>query len=206
MPINKRIEEKFSSYPVFTYRDVSLYVKKGRNLARIISHMKKGGKLHTVAKGVYTFNRDSIVAGFAYRPFYYGMLSALTIRELWTQESRPDIMTLRRVRRSRRSIFGNADDVVFVHHVPAKYFFGFDLVKHGRFIVPVSDPEKTLIDLFYYRVRLPMQSYDGLLRAINRRKLEAYLKKYDRRTAGKALAFVKEYMPAALSGRLKSPY
>jgi len=204
--MSKDIERKFSDYPVFTYRDLSLYFRKGRNMARIISYMKNTGKVHTVTKGVYTFNKDDGVSGFAYRPFYYGLLSALTIRELWTQNSRPDIMTMKRVRSSQTSVFGDKNDIVFLHHITAKYFFGFDLIKHGRFVVPVSDPEKTLIDLIYYKTTLAMKDYDGLLNAVDRRKLGVYLKRYDRRTADKVMGFVGKYRRIAVSGKLRSPY
>ncbi|MCL4372651.1 hypothetical protein M1384_01145 [Candidatus Parvarchaeota archaeon] len=87
---------------MFTHRDLKLYFKnkklKPANLTRIIAYMKSNRKLYTIRKGVYTFRKDIMVAGFAYSPFYYGLLSALTIRELWTQNSRPDIVTIRKVR------------------------------------------------------------------------------------------------------------
>lgn len=210
MTIVKDITEHFSDYPVFTYRDIKLYFTgkkiKAKNLTRLLSYMKSTGKLYTVRKGVYSFRKDDIVSGFSYSPFYYGLLSALTIRELWTQNSRPDIVTIKKVRSSNTHIFGDAKDVVFVHHIPAKYFFGFDIVKYGALKVPVSDPEKTLIDIFYYKVKLSIQNYDGLLRAVNRKKIRRYLKAYDKHTATAVLNFVKKYKGPADSGKLQNPY
>ncbi len=210
MTIVKEIAEHFADYPVFTYRDVELFLrgnaKGAHNLPRLMSHMKSSGMLYAVRKGAYTFNKDIMVSGFAYSPFYYGLLSALTIRDLWTQNSRPEIMTPRKVRSSVAHAFGEEKDIVFVHHVPVKYFFGFDIVDYGRLKVPVSDPEKTLIDLFYYRVKLATQNYSGLLKAIDMKKLEAYLKEYDRGIADAVLKFVKRYKPLADSGRMESPY
>ena len=147
-----------------------------------------------------------MVAGFAYSPFYYGLLSALTINELWTQNSRPDIITIRKVRVSSMHIFGDMKETVFVHHVPAKYFFGFDIVKYGTLNVPVSDPEKTLIDLFYYKVRLPIQDYGELLKKISRKKVRKYLERYDKHTATVVLNFIKRYKGSADAGKLVSPY
>jgi len=204
MTLVKDIEKKFASYPIFTYRAVSLSFKS-KNLTRIISYMKKKGILFTVGKGKYTFSRDMAVSGFAYAPFYYGLLSSLTIRELWTQNSRPDIITLNRVRRSRIKTFDDKE-TVFLHHIPARYFFGFDLIKYGKFTVPVSDPEKTLIDIFYYKVKLSIQNYSMLLKIIDMNKLKRYLKRYDKRTSGSVLLFVKKHRAAAISGRLESPY
>jgi hypothetical protein len=210
MTIVKEIAAHFANYPVFTYRDVKLYIEGGRrsvkNLPRLISYMKSTGAISSIRKGAYTFNKDIMVTGFAYSPFYYGLLSALTIRELWTQNSKPEIMTLRKVRNSRSYVFEEKNNIVFLHHVPVKYFFGFDTVNYGKLKVPVSNPEKTLIDLFYYKVKLPIQNYSGLLRAVNRKKSEEYLKMYNKRIAKTVLNFVEKYKAKADSGRLESPY
>jgi predicted transcriptional regulator of viral defense system len=210
MTIVKEITRHFGDYPVFTHRDVKLYLEgkriSTRGLSRLISYMKSNGTLYTIKNGAYTLSRDVMNAGFAYSPFYYGLLSALTARELWTQNSRPEIITLRKVRSSKVNIFGNKDDIIFVHHVPVKYFFGFDIINYGRLKIPVSDPEKTLIDLFYYKVKLPIQNYSGLLMAINRKKLMEYLKRYDKRTATSVLKFIKRYKTIADSGKLENPY
>ncbi|MGC8537714.1 MAG: type IV toxin-antitoxin system AbiEi family antitoxin domain-containing protein [Candidatus Micrarchaeia archaeon] len=210
MTIVNDIVNHFSDYPVFTHRDLKLYFRnkklKTANLTRIIAYMKNSGRLYAIRKGAYTFKKDSMVAGFAYSPFYYGLLSALTIRELWTQNSRPDIITIRKVRVSSIHIFGDMKETVFVHHVPAKYFFGFDIVKYGTLAVPVSDPEKTLIDLFYYKVKLPIQDYSELLRKISREKTREYLERYDKHTATVVLNFIKRYKGSAESGKLGNPY
>jgi hypothetical protein len=210
MTIVKEITDHFSTYPVFTYRDLVLYLgskePKPKNLARIVSYMKSNGKLYALKKGVYTFRKDVMVSGFAYSPFYYGMLSALTIRELWTQSSRPDIITIKKVRATNTHIFGSRKETAFVHHIPAKYFFGFDIISYGGLRMPVSDPEKTLVDMFYYKVRLPIQNYDGLLRAISKTKIRKYLKTYDRHTATVVLNFIKRYKQLADLGKLESPY
>lgn len=210
MTIVKEIEKHFSTYPVFTYRDIKLYFSrrkvKDANLTRLLSHMKSSNKLYTLRKGVYTFRKDDTVSGFSYSPFYYGLLSAMTIRDFWTQNSRPDILTIKKIRNSSTYIFDDKDDRIFVHHIPARYFFGFDIVKYGSFKVPVSDAEKTLIDLFYYRVKLPIQEYSELLRAIRRKKLMAYLKPYNRRMRVTVINFVRKYKAHADAGELQSPY
>ncbi len=209
MTIVREIADHFGSYPVFTYRDAELYLSgkgyKPRNLVRLLAYMKGIGKLHEVRKGAYTLSNDTMVAGFAYSPFYYGLLSALTIRGLWTQNSKPEIITVRKVRRSKVQVFGGRD-TVFLHHIPAKYFFGFDILDYGKLRLPVADPEKTLIDLFYYKTKLAMQNYSGLLKAISMKKLQEYLKAYDRRTAEVVKRFAKKYKSLADSGKMESPY
>ncbi len=210
MTIVKEIIDKFSEYPTFTHRDLILYFSqkkmKPANLTRLISHIKQSGKIYTLRKGIYTFKKDDMVSGFSYNPFYYGMLSALTIRELWAQNSRPEIITIKKVRATRVKIFNDSEDVIFVHHIPARYFFGFDIVKYGALKLPVSDPEKTLIDLFYYKIKLPIQNYDKLLQSINIGKVHKYSEAYDAHTAKAVLGFVNKYKRLADSGRLSSPY
>ena len=210
MTIVKYIIDHFSDYHTFTHRDLTLYFRskklKTANLTRLIAYMKSSGKLYTIRKGVYTFRKDIMVTGFAYSPFYYGLLSALTIRELWTQNSRPDIITIRKVRVSSIHIFNDMGEAAFVHHVPAKYFFGFDIIKYGTLEIPVSDPEKTLIDLFYYKVKLPIQDYSELLKKISRKKIRKYLERYDKHTATVVLNFIKRHKESADAGKLASPY
>jgi hypothetical protein len=208
--IVKDIINHFSDYPVFTRRDLKLYFKnkklKTANLTRIIAYMKSSGKLYTVRKGAYAFKKDSMVAGFAYSPFYYGLLSALTIRELWTQNSRPDIITIRKVRASSIHIFGDIKETVFVHHMPAKYFFGFGIVKYGTLEVPVSEPEKTLIDLFYYRVKVADSRLQRATKEDKQKKSPQYLERYDKHTATVVLNFIKRHKESADAGKLTSPY
>lgn len=203
----QKILAKFADYPTFTYRDVCTYLGTGSkrsNLSRILSYLKSRGKIFALKNGVYTARKNDVIVGFGFSPFYYGLLYALTIRELWTQNAEPEIITLKRVRRSKVTLFGKDQHMASLHHCKPKHFFGFDIVKYGGINVPVSDPEKTLIDIFYYKVRLPIQSYALLLEAVKVRKIRAYLKKYDVRTKTAVLDFISKYKGAAKS--LESPY
>jgi predicted RNA-binding protein len=86
--------------------------------------------------------------------------------------------------------------------MPKKYYFGFEDVKYGNTVVPVSNLEKTLIDLFYYRRRLSLRDYSDILKIVKIRVLATYLKRYDGRTRKVVLAFVGRYKPLADSGKL----
>ena len=209
MIITNKIVAKFSTYPVFTYRDVRLSFNrtvKDANIFRAISYLKSTGRLFAIAKGRYTFNKDSAITGFAFAPFYYGLLYAMSIRELWTQNTVPEIVTLRAVRKGKAHAFGKQGSTISLHHSTPKHFFGFETIKYGKLSLPVSDPEKTLIDLFYYKVRLPIQRYSGLLRAINAAKLGRYLKEYDNHTRSAVSNFMGKYKGPADEGRLESEY
>jgi hypothetical protein len=207
--IVNELASKFRTYPAFTYREAKIYLdgigENTKNLARTISYLKKNGRIASLGKGVYTYNKDSPVIGFGYSPFYYGLLYAMSIREFWTQDSRPELVTIRPVRRTRLKT-PDESVVIFAHHISADRFFGFDFIKYGDFIVPVSDAEKTLIDLFYFRVRLPLQEYGKVLKSVNVTKLRKYISKYDTKTGSAVLKFVKKYKRLADEGKLESPF
>ncbi len=207
MTTGQEILKKFADYPAFSYRDVQTYFQgrhRTQQLSRTMSYLKSRGKVFTLRKGMYTLRKDGAVSGFGFSPFYYGLLYALTIRDLWTQNAEPEIITLKRVRRSKLSLFGSQGTHATVHHSQPKHFFGFEILNYNGIDVPVSDPEKTLIDLFYYNIRLPIQSYGLLLGKINRRKVLDYLKRYDNHTRKAVANFILKYQSRAKS--LESPY
>ena len=210
MTITAELMSRFASYPVFTYRDVSAYFSKRKikriNLIRLLSYLKASGKIYRISKGAYTTKKEDYLAGFAFQPFYYGLLYAMTLRELWTQNARPEIVTLKRVRRSSVPIFEDQSDIVRLHHARPRHFFGFEMMEYVGTKIPVSDNEKILIDLFYYKIRLPVQSYGALLASINTKKLKMYLAQYDRHTKTAVIGFVKKYKKKAEEGALESPY
>jgi hypothetical protein len=210
MALVKDITKKFESYPVLTHKDVKLYLeaegKDTKNLPRFVNYMKKTGTLKGVRKGVHTFSNDASVIGFAYSPSYYGLLFALTIRDSWSQNSKPEIITIRDVKNSRKVGILDSDDVTYIHHISARLFFGYDIVKYGGPNVPASFPEKTLIDLLYYKVNLPLQNYDKILKVVDRKKVNKFLENYDVRLATRVLNFLSKYKPLADAGELTSPF
>ncbi len=208
MTITKEILKKFSDYPTFSYNDVELYLTnkaKNPSISRLLSHLKNKGHIYSIRKGIYSTKMDISLSGFAFRPFYYGLTYAITIRELWTQESSPEIITLKRVKKNNVKVF-NGKHIVAVHHSNPKYFFGYENVKRGNINIPVSDPEKTLIDMFFYKKRIALQKYDDILKVLDRKKLKRYLKVYDKHTKATVNNFVKEYASAAKKGILENPY
>ncbi len=208
MTLADDILKKFSGYPTFTYGDVKMLfgrTSEKHDFARTLAYLKKTGRLHGIVKGAYTTSMDAMTAGFAFQPFYYGLRSALTIMDAWTQMPIPEVVTLRRVKRARISVLdGHAR--IMLHHSRPAYFFGFSIREYGKMRVPVSDPEKTLIDLFFYKVRLPIQQYSGILNLIERKKLLEYLKAYDGHTRATVANFVRRYLGPARRGKLESPY
>ena len=211
MTLANEITQLFKGFHTFTFGDVRAALKErhrhitDKTIQVTISRMAKAGKVFTILKGSYSLQRRDELSGFAFAPFYYGGLAALMVRDLIDDQVKMEIMTTRAVKRSFVSIYDGSSSVI-IHHTPRKYYFGFGDVSYGNITVPVSDPEKTLIDLFYYKIRLSIQDNADLLKAVSRKKLAGYLKAYDKRMAKRVLNFVKKYKNLADSGKLKSPY
>ncbi len=175
------LRDRFNNYdyPVFTLTDVRVLLGRMRispeYLKIMINHLIKTGEIRRIAKGVYTFHDDIAVVGFAFRPFYYGLEDALTYRNFWTQATNPVILTENPVREGLRK-FDSANYVV--KRIKPRFFFGFDFIKYYDMWLPVSDAEKTLIDLIYFKHGIIEDALGPLLKSLNKEKLDNYLKHY----------------------------
>ena len=58
------------------------------------------------------------------------MQDALSIHDLWEQETVPVILTTRKVRPGIRQVM---DNNIFIKRISKKYFFGFEYIKYGDF-------------------------------------------------------------------------
>jgi predicted transcriptional regulator of viral defense system len=172
--INK-IREFIKNVPVFRVRDIELLVEN-RNYAHLILHkLAKRGEIKRVIKGWYSSYDDPIVSVFCFKPAYVGLQEALSLHNLWEQETNVVIITTKKVRVGIREIFGNN---VILRTIEPKYFFGFDLIRYENFFVPVSDIEKTLIDFVYFKESLARETLKEIIKRIDKQKLIEYLKKY----------------------------
>jgi predicted transcriptional regulator of viral defense system len=185
--INK-IREFIKSVPVFRVRDIELLVGN-RNYAHLILHkLTKKGEIKRVVKGWYSLHDDPIVSVFCFKPAYVGLQEALSLHNLWEQETNVVVITTKKVRVGIREILGNN---VILRTIEPKYFFGFDLIKYENFFVPVSDIEKTLIDFVYFKESLTRETLREIIKRMNKQKLIEYLKKYPARFSEKVRKIVK---------------
>ena len=175
-------EKTFSSvdYPVFTFRDTKLALKKkgiSDNYMRLMLHKHyASGRIKRITKGVYTFHDDAIVVGFAFQPFYYGLESALSILGVSTQASNNIVMTTRNVRAGIRSFQGRNYRIL---RIESRLLFGFSTIKVGDFWVPISDLEKTVIDMLYFKVPIREELYPEISKKLDKRKFGEYLKSFN---------------------------
>ena len=176
--------------PVFTMRDAKLFLGKTSHnyLYLLIHNLLKTGELKRITKGVYTFHEEAQLVGFAFEPFYYGLQDALSLHNLWEQETNPIVITTRNIRSGTRNFEGSN---YIVRHVNRKIFYGFDIIKYFNYWIPVSTIEKTLIDFVYYREPLSKETVNEIKRKINHEKLNEYLKRTPAKIREKVLKLLK---------------
>ncbi len=191
----QKLLERLYGQPAFSITQLKTLlgtkkISKGY-LHLLVHNLLARKKLKRITKGFYSFNGDAQVVGFAFQPFYYGLQDALSLRNLWEQETNPVVITPRKVRTGLRK-FGESNYVV--KRIERKMFFGYNMVKYGDFWIPVSDAEKTLIDFAYYNQPLDENTRKELRKKIDRKKLLEYLKKTPEKTREKTLSMLKKHV------------
>ncbi len=169
----------FEKFPAFTAKDVKLFLRKNeaeKDYYKVFMHnMIKSGRAFTVRRGHYTLHDDPMIAGFAFSPFYYGMETSLTYYKLWDYMTPISIITTNRIRESNIELLGrNAS----IRRVQRDKFFGYSMVQYKDMYIPVADVEKTLIDSVYFHARFSKPVYSAMIKRIDRKKLNNYLKRY----------------------------
>jgi predicted transcriptional regulator of viral defense system len=141
----------------------------------ILSKLTKKEEIFRLTKGFYSAFNDPTFSVFCFKPSYLGLYDALSLRNLWEQETNATIITTKKVRTGIRKIL---EANVTIKRIKQKYFFGFDYIKYDNFYIPVSDLEKTLIDLVYFKEPLTWQILRNLKNKIDEKKMLKYLKAY----------------------------
>ncbi len=168
----------FGKRDFFSIRDCRVFLKQKKiskaYFSYLIHYLLKKSVIKRIARGYYTFQDDPIVAGFAFSPFYYGLQEALSMHGLWEQETNPVIITTKKARTGLRQVLqGN----VLVRRIGKKMFFGFNMMNHCGKWVPVSDIEKTFIDIVYFNEKIPAEAMLEIKKVLRRKVLDEYLAK-----------------------------
>ncbi len=176
MNYTKEIIKKYKNKKLFTTRDIRLNFKIKPNYLNLLIHnLLKQKKITKLAKGTYTFREELEIVGFAYFPFYYGLQDALSYHGLWKQETIPVIITSKKIKPGIRQINNNN---ILLRRINRKYLFGVEYKQINDIDIPISDIEKTLIDLVYYRQPINKETITEFRKRINKEKLNNYLEKY----------------------------
>ena len=166
----------FSKVPAFSAKDAEqflIYIGSGKKYPkRFIQNMRAGNRIFKLAKGMYTTLNNSEVIGFAFSPFYYGLTYALSYYNVWEERANPVIVTTKTVRSGMRKAMGTN---ISVFRIPKTMFFGYNMVKGEAVYYPISDLEKTFIDLVYFGISLREDTLNRLVARLDRKKLREYL-------------------------------
>ena len=176
MKFMKQLTENFSKKPAILIDEVKLFLDR-RNASEgyyklLIHNLLKSNRIYKITRGAYTFHDEVQYSGFAFHPFYYGLEDALTLRGLWEQETNPVVITPRKVRNGVRQ-FDSRNYVV--RNIKRNMFFDYSLLQYGQFYIPVSEIEKTLIDLVYFDIRVPDETLVNVIKKLNRDIFNTYL-------------------------------
>jgi len=174
----KYIEDLFKKSQIVTNNSIEKITNNPQYARQLIRNLILKGKIKKLAKGFYTSHNNPELAVFCFKPAYLGLQDALSFHDLWEQETIPIIITSRKVRTGIRKIMGmNA----MIRRINKKYLFGFDYSSQGKFSIPYSDVEKTFIDMVYFKEKLSKGVLEDIIKKINKRRLEKYLKLYPKR-------------------------
>jgi predicted transcriptional regulator of viral defense system len=172
------IREFFKRTPVVSSRDIAVFTKNRQYAHLLVSNLIKKGEIKRIVKGFYTIHEDPTISVFCFKPAYIGLQDALSIHGIWEQETNVVIVTAQKVKRSMIKVF---DSRVILHRINPKYLFGYDVVRYGEFYIPVSDVEKTFIDLIYFNEIPDKKTIRALKKRLDQKKLKQYLRPYPQR-------------------------
>jgi len=195
MKYTSDLKDRFfkANFPVFRISDIRLSFSrtgiKDNYLYLMLHNMERRKEITRIIRGVYTFHGDVNVVGFAFQPFYYGFEDALSIRGISLQGTNPIVVTLRNVRQGVRTFRGRN---YLIRRIPQNLLFGYSMVKRGEFWIPVSDIEKTVIDMLYFDDYIRDELWPGILEQLEMERLNDYLKRYKKEFRGKMLKTIKE--------------
>ncbi len=164
---------------VFSYNELRV-LNIPRNYIKVLVHiMAKRKEIYRVRKGWYTFHRDPLVFIFTLPPntAYYGLGFAAHMYNAWDQVPNPEILTYVAPRKIRSGVYFFQDTPIIVRRISRKMFFGYTLMKYRVWWIPVSTPEKTLIDIIYFDYPFIDEILENLIEKIDRNKLEKLARK-----------------------------
>ena len=182
MKVVNKVREYLKKTPVASVDSISRIVGSKNYAYLLLNHLVKKGEVFRITKGYYSIESDPTLLVLCIKPSYLGLEDALSFHNLWEQETIPVIITPRKVRQGKRKVLKHN---VLIRRILPKYFFGWDLMKYGNFLVPVSDVEKTLIDLVYFGKRIDKNLARRFKEKIDKGKLTSYLRKYPRNVRSK---------------------
>ena len=173
----KKVEELFEKSPVIDVASIKKIVGENNDYIHLLLYnLIKKGKIYRLTKGWYSKSNDPILVVYCFKPSYLGLQEALSIHNLWEQETNTIIITTKNVREEERKVL---DSKVIVKRLPKKLFFGIEHIKYGETYTPVSDVEKTFLDLIYFNQPLDKELISNFKKRIKEERLKEYIDRFD---------------------------
>ncbi len=182
----EKVREYSKRTPVFDTRSISRLIGDTGYTHVLLNHLLKRGEIKRVTKGCYTVHEDPSLLVYCLKPAYLGLQDAMSLHNLWEQETNPVIVTARKVRSGTRTVFGSN---VLIRRISSRYFFGYEYYKYNDFFLPVSDIEKTFIDMVYFN-EITRDMIRSFKNKIEKEKMQRFLRKYDKRFSHKVMSLI----------------
>lgn len=185
--------------PYFSVLDISL---EGLKIySHQLSFWYKKGYIAPLKRGLYYFVDEKnkitaeLVSGLIYEPSYLSMELVLGKYGIIPEMVYGKTAVTTKTTRKFSNDFGN-----FIYrHISPKFFFGYVPVDlpEGKYLI--AQPEKALLDYFYFNLgKINNQkdidelriNTDQLVRLINRKKLQTYLKEFGNKKLEKMITIL----------------
>ena len=181
-----KIQEYAKRTPVFGVKSVIKLAGSREYAYVLLNRLVRSGEASRITRGYYTVHKDPSLIVYCLKPAYLGLQDAMSFHNLWEQETAPIILTARKARPGARKVLGSN---VIIRRISPKHFFGYEHIRQGDLLLPVSDIEKTFIDMVYFR-EIRKDMLPAFKERIEREKLAGYIKKYDKRFANRTLSLL----------------
>jgi len=174
---------KLREVPVFSLADVSQIVSGKEYAKKLLRKMVLSNEIRRIKKDKYTFYSDPfLISTFLNKPSYISSVSALSYHKIISQIPK-DVFcfTLKKEK--------NIHFISEIRFIQTKYFFGFDDLEYLNFKIPISTPEKAIIDSIGL---IPISLIEESFENINIERILEYLKKIKKSSIIKRIGYLLE--------------
>ena len=178
-------------YYIFSYEDILSFYPgaDGGNLKRMIHRWKKEGWISGLKRGLYelTYPKDFVfsdmhIANKLYSPSYVSLETALSNYSIIPEVS----MAVTSITTKPTRRFKNRHGLFIYRTVKPSFFTGYYVEKEGGFNIFIAEPEKALIDYWYFKTyrnkkfdpKEERMDKDAIL-SLKRAKINKYAKLYN---------------------------
>lgn len=174
---------KLKEVPVFSLADISQIVSGKEYAKKLLRKMVLSNEVKKIKRDKYTFYDDPfLVSTFINKPSYISSVSALSYHKLISQI--PKDIFCSTIKKEKNIKF-----ISEIKFIQTKYFFGFDNLEYLNFKIPISNPEKAIIDSIGV---VPISLIEESVGEIDIERILGYLKKIKKSSIIKRIGYLLE--------------